>query len=102
MTALCPHCRGDISEDAAIRRGPWWLHPAGAFYDGNQVNLSRAQARVLYAIARADGRPVKHHNLPGCGEGTLAHHVRMIRKATGERFPITGSTAGGFSWAGST
>lgn len=98
MTATCPHCSKDIGEDAAIQRGDWWLHPAGAFLHGNEQQLSRQQARVLYAIARANGQPITHHDL-SCGEGTLAHQLRMIRKALGERFPVTALRGRGFAWS---
>ncbi|EJL21918.1 hypothetical protein [Novosphingobium sp. AP12] len=99
MTATCPHCSKDISEDAAIERGPWWLHPAGAFLHGDPQPISRQQARVLYAVARANGEPITHHDIPGCGEGTLAHHLRMIRKALGERYPVSTLRGRGFVWA---
>lgn len=102
MSTFCPHCSRDISDDAAVERGAWWLHPGGAFIDGERVALNRQQTRVLYVIARANGRPVTHDDIPGCGEGTLAHHLRTIRKALGERFPVAAVRGRGFAWAAGT
>jgi hypothetical protein len=90
MTAPCPHCGGCLEAGTPIRRGLWLLGPTAAYHDSDKLPLTRAQCRVLYAIALANGRPVSHHDVPGCGEGTFAHHLRAIRNVTLDRFPIRG------------
>lgn len=98
MTARCPHCAGDVAEDAAVQRRGWWLHPGGAFRNGVQFQLTRTQTRVLYAIARADGQPVTHEAIDGVpGPAALTAHVRAIRKVTGDHFPVE-ATNRGFVW----
>lgn len=99
MSAPCPHCGGIQDADTPIRRGLWLLSPAEAFYESDKAPLARAQSRVLYAIARANGEPVTHHDLPGMGEGTFAHHLRTIRKALGDRFPLRGVGNRGWVWS---
>jgi hypothetical protein len=99
MSAPCPHCGGLQDADTPIRRGLWLIGPAEAFRESEKAPISRAACRTFYAIARANGQPITHHDVPGCGEGTFAHHLREIRKALGERFPLRGIGNRGFAWA---
>ena len=89
MTATCPHCGESTSEDAAIWRGKWWLHPGGTFFDSEDMKLTRTQSRVLYAIARANGAAVTHEEVPAVSTAaSLATHLRDIRKRLGDLFPV--------------
>ncbi|MBO9724335.1 MAG: hypothetical protein J7530_08170 [Novosphingobium sp.] len=97
MSARCPHCAGNIAEGAAVRRGMWWVGPAIVYRDGEQLALPRYLARVLYAIAYANGEPVTHHALPGLTPQTLANHVAALRRLFGDQTPVR-ATRQGFIW----
>lgn len=98
MSARCPHCGGNTAEGASVWRGRWWVTPAYADLDGERVDLPRNLARVLYAIAYANGEPITHHNLPHLSAQTLAGHVRAIRRALGDRCPIREIAGRGYAW----
>ncbi|AOR77202.1 hypothetical protein [Novosphingobium resinovorum] len=99
MTALCPHCKRDISDGALIERGRWALLPGMIYHDGECQPLRGGPSLALYAIARGNGEYVTHHDMPGVGEGELAYRYRMIRKALGERCPVTFVRGRGYRWA---
>ncbi|PZQ55281.1 MAG: hypothetical protein DI555_08000 [Novosphingobium pentaromativorans] len=88
MTARCPHCGGSTDANAIVRRGKWSLGPSLTYFDGEQIALPRAQARVLYAIARANGEPVTHRDLPGMAASTLVNHIRALGRTFGDRMPV--------------
>lgn len=97
MSARCPHCAGNIEEGAHVTRGNWWVSPAVVYRDGEQLALPRHLARVLYAIAFANGEPVTHRALPGITHQTLANHVTTLRRLFGDRTPVR-ATRQGFIW----
>jgi DNA-binding winged helix-turn-helix (wHTH) protein len=98
MSARCPHCSGNIAEGAAVTRGEWWVGPAIVYRDGEQIALPRYLARVLYAIAYANGEPVSHHDIPGITAATLNNHVAALRRLFGDRTPIVAVARKGYAW----
>lgn len=98
MSARCPHCGGNTDENAIVRRGKWSLGPSLTYYDGEQIALPRAHARTLYAIARANGEPITHHDLPNSSPNTLAAHIRALRRTFGDRLPVRGASNRGYAW----
>lgn len=98
MTARCPHCSGNIEEGAPVWRGIWWVSPAIVYRDGEQIALPRYLARVLYAIAIANGELVSHRDIPGLTAATLNNHVAALRRLFGDRTPIRVVTRKGFAW----
>lgn len=98
MSARCPHCGGSTDENALVRRGNWSLGPSLTYYDGEQIALPRAHSRTLYAIARANGEPVSHRDLPNLSANTLIDHIRALRRTFGDRLPVIGIGRLGFAW----
>lgn len=98
MSAVCCHCGGLQDAGTPIWRGNWLISPYEIYHDTKQVRLSRAVSRTLYAIGRANGQPLTHRDLPNATAQTLANHVREIRKATGEDFPLHAFGNRGWAW----
>lgn len=95
----CPHCGGNTADDAALERGLWWLHPVTAYRDGTALPLSRAQAKVLYPIARANGIAVRYEQIaPRLAARTIDNHLADIRKALGNLYPVCTIPGVGFAW----
>lgn len=99
MSAPCPHCGGCQDAGTPIRRGLWLVGPSEAYHDGAKLPVTRAVCRTFYAIARANGQPITHRDLPNATVQTMASHVREIRKATGDRFPLHVAGNHGFAWS---
>ncbi|TCM17235.1 hypothetical protein EDF56_106351 [Novosphingobium sp. PhB165] len=98
MNARCPHCGGNTAAGAAVTRGKWWMGPVITYYDGDQLDLPRNLSRTLYAIARADGEPITHRDLPNMTHQTLVNHVSALRRQLGVRMPVRGIPHRGFVW----
>lgn len=94
----CPHCGGNTVDGTPVTRGKWWLGPTVAYFDTQPIALPRVQVRVLYAIAWANGEPITHRDLPGMGEGTLATHIRALRRTFGDRLPVRNVPGRGYAW----
>lgn len=98
--ACCPHCGENVADDAPITRGKWWLHPIAANRDGEAIRLTRTQAGILYAIARANGQPIKYGEIaPNLSAPTIYRHLGEIRKALGHHFPVRAVDGLGFAWS---
>ncbi len=94
----CPHCGGNTAEGAGVTRGKWWLGPVITYYDGDQIDLPRYLSRTLYAIARANGEPITHRDLPNITPQTLANHIGALRRMLGDRMPVLGLRNRGYAW----
>lgn len=94
----CPHCGANTVDGTPVTRGKWWLGPTATYFDSEKIALPRAQSRVLYAIAWANGEPITHRDLPGTGEGTLATHIRTLRRTFGDSLPIIEVRGRGYAW----
>lgn len=98
MSEGCIHCGGLQDPGTPIRRGLWLIGPTEAYRESDKLPISRAACRTFYAIARANGRPITHRDLPNATAQTLANHMREIRKALGDDVPLYGIGNRGFAW----
>lgn len=55
---LCPHCGYNFTQDIPLERGDWLLYADGAYFKGQLQEITPSEARVLYAIAKANGHPL--------------------------------------------
>ncbi|WP_285020262.1 hypothetical protein [Novosphingobium sp. fls2-241-R2A-195] len=94
----CPHCGGNTVTGTPVTRGKWWIGMTEVHYDQERIALPRNLVRVLYAIAWANGEAITHRDLPGTGEGTLATHIRALRRTFGDKLPVRNVPGRGYAW----
>lgn len=105
MTALsmCPHCGWNFEQDKPIEHGAWRLTPLSAELDGKPIRLSRSQAGILYAVAKAAGKPVSRDALlnrvsSSDDPNIVSVHVSRLRAALREAFPLIVVRGEGLAW----
>lgn len=107
--SFCPHCGYNLTRDEVIEADGFTLDPRGTVtFEGREARLTRPQVDLLYAMARADGRPVA---LPALAErmgseaedirnvvsAQLAHTKRRLRAAN-IPFPVRTVWGRGYRW----
>jgi DNA-binding response OmpR family regulator len=108
MTGLCPHCGYDLIQDEPIERPEISMQPYGdCRFHGHTVDLTRAERAILWALLKADGKPVPKTILnERCGyEGdnnvaeVLLHRIRKKMRAAHPIVPIKTIWGVGVRWA---
>lgn len=108
MTDICPGCGLNLKQDELIIDGDWSLDPRGVSrFQGVKV-ASSSSADILYALAKAGGRPLNGHAIVGRLQsnahedsnvvGVLICRLRTIFKDKGIPWPVE-TIGGGRGWA---
>lgn len=104
MIDHCPHCGGTLAPDEAVKYGRWKLSPDGAELDGNWLQLTTAESRVLYTLARARGKVVpaatigRQFTKSSNYQNSLRVIVARLRKKVGKDCPIVTVQGSGYRW----
>lgn len=108
MNAMCPHCGFDLERSGVIERGGYTLAPDGQVHlDDKRVRLTPQEGRLLYTVAKGNGRPV-HCRVIGerISDGecpynlvqVLACRMRAKFRADGIDFPVGNVRGFGLVW----
>lgn len=109
MTAMCPHCGYDFAADAPIEVGPWRVTPKTVTYRGVDVSVSRCEAGVLFALAKAGGdfvgvdallNRVTDKENPNIIAVMVSRLRRKLPAAAIETVRGAGAGEGGYRWIG--
>ena len=59
MIPICPCCGYDLDKDAPIERAGIAMAPYGPVrFNGAEIRLTRGESAVLWALLKAEGRPL--------------------------------------------
>lgn len=106
----CPSCGFNLKNDRLIIKDGFVLDPRGQlFYNARAVKITQTPLRVLYTIAKEDGRPVTydaiadracdaHKTDPRTLIKLYVHGLRKQFKAAGIPFPIKNEPCVGYFW----
>lgn len=105
MSGFCPHCGYNLTRDEVIEANGFTLDPRGSVtFNGLPVSLTRGEANLLHALARARGRIVTAETLharialrEGRNPQTVAVVISRIRKRV-KPCPITTVRGAGYRW----
>ena len=105
MTLWCLKCCEPFDPVKAIHRGRWTLGVDWVAIDEDCIAVTAAEAKVMFAVARGNGRPVNRSFVAEFSSGEEckyplnALHVRIthLRAKLGDIMPIEKSS-GGLRW----
>jgi hypothetical protein len=107
VTAICPHCGYSLTRDDPIERDGWRLHATRGVTapGGKRLTLTRAQLRLLVALAQADEALLGHQLCDLAGVRTpdsldvLLSLTRRACRAAGVAVPFKSLGYGrGWGW----